>query len=238
MAFFPPTGPANNTAHLNDLKWEEDTGEAPRFAAFEMPVTVYWPWLSWDQEDVAIGDHQQAILRCCLIGEPDDKLYGLVPDGIGSIIRIGDEANEQLWEVIHFFNWYLPGDAEKKLCIVWARLFTPAPEPTPIEGGSSAGEAVQLNIGVEYLVDIAAGSPQWFTFEGPGSGVTQQWDGTVLTGGINYSYYEGQEPPAMPDATGSFPDFGTSFEPPQPVYFTMTAPSGASNTGTILITDT
>jgi len=235
MGFFPPSGPANNTAHLNDLKYEEDTGLAPRFAAFEMPVTVYWPWLSWDQEDVAIGAEQQAIMRCCLIGEPDSPLYGLIPDGIGTIIRIGHENNVQLWEVIHYFNWYAVDDPEKKLCIVWARLFVPEPEPVPVTGGESSGEAVMLSIGIEYLVDVAAGSPQWFTYEAPAAGVTQQWDGANISGTISYSYYEGQEPPAMPDATGTFPDFGTSFEPPQPVYMNLHAVAGASNTGTIKI---
>jgi hypothetical protein len=150
MAFFPPTGAPNNTLRIIDDKYVFETGGPERFAPLTRDVTVYWPWLSWDQEDVTIADHQQAIMRCCVHG--DWVSYGLVPDGIGAIVRIGDPANQQLWEIIHYFEWYLPADPLKKLTLLWCRLWQVV-APTVITPETNCFLAPELEEGVTYLVE-------------------------------------------------------------------------------------
>lgn len=226
MPFFPPSPQPNNTAYVSDFYYFELEGES-RFADFSCPCTVYWPWLAWGgiDDDWNAGE---AMMRFQLL--PDTISIPAVHDDlVGAIVSFGSEVGPQFWEVVETVEWYLDGDPSLKLVLCWARphIVIP-PAPVPITGGAGFGSAPMLSIGTLYSISVDIGSPQWFQLEDPGSGFTEQWDGTLSTGALSYAYYEGQSPPVMPDAIGSFPDFGTSFEPPQPVYLTVTSSSGTS----------
>lgn len=166
MPFFPPSLNANNRAYITDAKHLADEGSS-RFAAYDLPCVIYWPWLSWNEEDVSIDVEQQAIARCCLIGEGPVKVYGLVPDLIGSIIRFGDAENFQRWEVIHYFDWYDPNDAVKKFTMVWARLWDNSAAPVPIEPYLICDGSPVIDPDVTYICEDPGtfAVTNWFQFE-------------------------------------------------------------------------
>jgi hypothetical protein len=206
MAFFPPAlSNPNTVAFVADQKMVDD-GFPARFDAFETPAIVYWPWLSWDPIDVVVGADQQAIPRCLLIGE--DLLFGLVPDQVGSIVQFGAAGNPQLWEVIHYFYWFDSNDAQKKFAVVWLRLYDAALLSIPVTGGATAGEAVSLSYGSNYLIELAALAPQWFSAGAPSPDTQLSFLGSESTGNIESNEYYSGEPIGMPTHTTSWPTMG------------------------------
>jgi hypothetical protein len=206
MAFFPPNlANPNTTAFVNDQKMIDD-GFPERFAAYAVDAIVYWPWLSWNPIDVVVGADQQAIPRCLLLGE--QLLFGLVPDLVGSIVQFGSVGNPQLWEVIHYFYWFDADDAQKKFAVSWLRLYDAAPPPIPVTGGATAGEAVSLSYGLNYLVELGALAPQWFEVGAPSPDTMMSFQGVESAGKIEMNEYYSGEPIGMPTFSTSWPTMG------------------------------
>jgi hypothetical protein len=157
MPFFPPSLSPNNKVHVSDERNVAERGIA-RFANYIQDAVVYWPWLSWNEIDVAVGPDQRAIPRCTLVGDSGHNMFSVAADQIGAIVRFGSVAQDQLWEVIHNFDWFDYGEIVKKFTVLWCRLWVPpiAAAPVPIVGGPNWAGAVELELNTLYVTTLAA----------------------------------------------------------------------------------
>lgn len=164
MAFFPPSLSPNNKAFITDDKFVQEGGLA-RFAPRQQECVVYWPWLSWNEIDVAVGPDQRCIPRCTLIGDSIDELKSQAADSVGAIFRFGTEFSGQAWELMHHFDWHDRDNAVKKFAVCWFRPWfglAPAP-PVTIVGGIDAASAAPIDPGIVYITTApVASAPVFF----------------------------------------------------------------------------
>lgn len=158
MAFFPPSLSPNNKVFITDERSVAETGIS-RFANYQQEAVIYWPWLSWNEIDVAVGPDQRAIPRLTLIGESGHRLFSVAADGIGAIVKVGSAASDQAWEVIHNFDWFDRDGLLKKFAVAWLRLWTGAAAAPPefVEGSEEPASALPISEGVLYAATVDAG---------------------------------------------------------------------------------
>lgn len=135
---FPPSLSVNNRVQVSDGAYVAATLNASRFSPFSIDVSVIGPWLSasFDNPEFQTG---APIMRLTMVGNPSQRIRTVVDDTHGSLLRLGDGAAGQAWEVVSKMEWVPDGETVPAWVLCFCR---PGSVGVAIGGNACGSSAV------------------------------------------------------------------------------------------------
>lgn len=222
MPWFPPAPQSNNTCYLSDFYYVE-LGNVARFADYNVPCTMYWPWLAWGgiDDDWVAGE---AMVRCQLLPPVALPIPAVHAEGVGAILSFGRADGPEYWEVVETLQWWSGDPATLKLVLLWARPHYVIAGPTPIPPYYICDGSPVLEPDTTYIVDEPGdfGVTNWFQFESTPSAlhhiifeiISGDPDATILVSSndcVTLLLVTGPHGPGCYEFTGPFVGLPTCF---------------------------